>query len=66
MNVPLEMTQNSPHAEVTPEVYSPPALCQRKFENKELLHIFFVLDCAGWHPEYMKAWEGWRTAAYTI
>eukprot|EP00210_Caulerpa_lentillifera_P008317 g7936.t1 len=51
MNVPLEMTHLSPSADIDPEVYAPPALRQ---------------NCVTWHPEYMKAWEGWKSAAYTI
>eukprot|EP00210_Caulerpa_lentillifera_P005734 g5482.t1 len=50
-NIPLEMTHHSPPADIDALVYTPPALHDK---------------CAGWHPEYMKAWEGWRSPAYTI
>lgn len=47
--VPLEMAKMAPSAEIDPKVYTPPALIQ---------------GCAGWHPEYMTAWEGWGAPRY--
>ncbi|GMH42492.1 hypothetical protein BSKO_10411 [Bryopsis sp. KO-2023] len=49
-HIPLEMAHLAPPAVVDPKVYTPPALIQ---------------GCAGWHPEYMKAWEGWNAPGYT-
>lgn len=51
VHIPLEMAQMAPAAQVDPNVYLPPSL---------------VPGCAGWHPEYMKAWVGWGAPAYTF
>lgn len=47
--IPLEMAQLAPPAEIDANVYTAPAL---------------IPGCAGWHPEYMKAWEGWGAPGY--
>lgn len=44
------MAHTAPSASIDPQVYTPPPL---------------VKACSGWHPEYMKAWEGWGSPAYT-
>ncbi|GMH41955.1 hypothetical protein BSKO_09874 [Bryopsis sp. KO-2023] len=49
--IPLEMAFHSPPADIDPKVYTPPAL---------------IKGCAGWHPEYMKAWEGWGAPGYVV
>ncbi|CAD7699105.1 unnamed protein product [Ostreobium quekettii] len=50
-HIPLEMANMAPPAIIDPKVYTPPAL---------------IPGCAGWHPEYNKAWEGWDAPRYTI
>jgi len=50
-HIPLEMANLAPPAVIDPKVYTPPAL---------------IPGCAGWHPEYNKAWEGWDAPRYTI
>ena len=50
-HVPLEMAQMAPTADIDPIVYTPPAL---------------IPGCAGWHPEYMMAWDGWGAPGYVL
>eukprot|EP00803_Ostreobium_quekettii_P009724 evm.model.scf_220.3 EVM.evm.TU.scf_220.3 scf_220:31260-46576(+) len=50
-HIALETAHMAPPAIVRPEVYTPPAM---------------IPGSAVWHPEYMKAWEGWGMPAYTL